>query len=194
MADLDGGRIDRAKLAENVRSTARRLGQQPDAGIVRPSVTTELVQDVTASSRFEQYGHQFEFRCDESTGRGGEGKQPSPMRYLLSGLGFCLQVWCAKAAALRNVRIDDLRVDVQTLLDMRGEHLVDEQPAYPQRFDVTVDIVTSGEVPDELLLSIAADAVQRCPISSLLSRAVPLRLVVLADGRVIDDGVPTSSS
>lgn len=192
MADPGGGRIDRPKLAGNVRSVAERLARQPDGGIVRPSVSTQLVQDVAASSRFEQYDRQFEFRCDESVDRGGAGEQPSPLRYLLSGLAFCLQVWCAKAAALRDVRIDDLRVDVTTLMDMRGEHLVDDHPPHPQRFDVTIDIVTPAGVPDDVLLAITSDAMRRCPVSSLLSRAVPVRLAVLADGRPLDDGSSTT--
>lgn len=167
-------------LYDNVTGTAARLRADAAAGIVRPSVSTELISDVSAVSRFTQYGREFEFRCDESEGRGGQGEHPSPLRYLLSSLGFCVQVWCAKTAALHDFPVRSLRVDVTTYMDMRGEHLVGDVPAHPQWFQVTVVFGSPGS--PEAARRVAEEALRRCPVAALLTRAVPIELSVTCAG------------
>lgn len=187
-ADRSGPLIDVPLLAGTVRSTAARLADDPAGGIVRPWVSTRLEQDVRAVARFDQYGREFTFRCDESVDRAGQGAEPSPMRYLLSGIAFCVQVWCAKSAALRDVPVDGLRVDVRTLLDMRGEHLVGDTPAHPQWFVVDVAVRTTADA--DAAIAVVTEALRRCPISSLVARAVPVHPVVRRNGVVVHDARP----
>lgn len=181
--------INTQLLRENVEDTARRLHEKaPAHGVVRPWVSTRLEQDVRAVAEFRQYDRDYEFRCDESAGRAGTGAAPSPMRYLLSGVAFCLQVWCAKCSALRDVRIDDLRIDVRTLLDMRGEHLVDDVPAHPQWF--VLDVRVESPSPERSVVDAAREATWRCPVTSLVSQAVPVYLLVVQNGTTTYDARP----
>ena len=92
------GIIDTTLLKDNLDDLAESLTRDPSTGFVMPKVATSLVEDVQAVSVFTQYDRHFEFRCDESEGRGGRGEAPSPLRYLLSSLAFCQQVWYAKGA------------------------------------------------------------------------------------------------
>lgn len=181
--------IDAPLLAGTVRSTADRLTHDATAGVVRPWVSTHLEQDVRSVARFEQYGQEFTFRADESVDRAGQGSAPSPMRYLLSGIAFCVQVWCAKSAAMHGLPVADLRVDVRTFLDMRGEHLVGAVPAHPQWFVVDVSIHTDAGDADAVV-TVVTEALRRCPVSSLVTRAVPVHLVVRRNGVVVHDARP----
>lgn len=178
-------RVDHSKLAANVHELARRTAEDSTAGIVYPRVSTSLEQDVQAVSRFLQYDQPFEFRCDESVGRGGRGEAPSPMRYFLSGLAFCQQVWWAKAAALERVPLTDLQIDVVTFLDMRGEHLVEDVPAHPQW--VALDIGVSGPADGHQVRELADIANARCPLYSLVARAVPVVERIRLDGEIVRD-------
>ena len=185
---MSAERINRSHLSENVATTAERLRRSPAEGRVRPWVSTRLEQDVRAVARFLQYDQPHELRCDESRGRAGLGSAPSPMRYLLSSLAFCLQVWCAKVAAVCGVDVEDLQIDVRTLLDMRGEHLVDDVPAHPQWFVLDVRI-QSGSSPQQVI-DVVAEAARRCPVTSLAARAVPVHTLITHNGTTTHDGRP----
>ena len=183
---------DAERLRENVLSTHARLAADPGLGRVRPWVSTRLEQDVRAVARFVQYDQPYEFRCDESVDRAGLGSAPSPMRYLLSSLAFCMQGWCAKVAALKGAPLEDLQIDIRTLLDMRGEHFVDDTPSHPEWF--VVDIRLSSPAASEVVAEIAQEAARRCPISSLLRAAVPIYLLVNHNGHLVLDERPEDLS
>jgi len=182
------GIIDANLLKGNLDGLAASLTKDPSTGFVMPKVSTALVEDVRAVSVFTQYGSEFEFRCDESEGRGGRGEAPSPLRYLLSSLAFCQQVWYAKGAAMADCEIEALEINVETFMDMRGEHLVGEIPTYPQWFLVDARVDSPSSV--ECVKAMVAEANRRCPVYGLLSRAVPIYSRLVHNGVVLEDETP----
>jgi hypothetical protein len=177
--------IDAPKLRDSVEHTAARLAELPSRGVIRPRVTTRLLRDVTAEARFEQYGRKFSFRNDEPPGRGGAGVEPTSIRYFLSGLAFCLQVWLAKGAALVGCEIDSVELDVEAQLDMRREYLL---PTTGTAEFLVADLrVTSGSSSD-LVLAMADEADRRCPLVHAV--ALPLHWRVTHNGAVVRDDRP----
>lgn len=181
-------RIDAERLRDNVEETARLLAGDPSAGHVRPSVTTRLVSDVNARSDFTQYDREFSFECDESEGRAGSGSAPSPLRYFLSGLAFCQQVWYAKGAALVGCVLDDLEIDVRTYMDMRGEHHVGDVPTHPQW--IVVEATVDSPSDPATVLAMVDEANSRCPVYGLVAKAVPIHERIVHNGTVVRDTVP----
>lgn len=179
-------------LREVVLSTRDRLERDPGTGRTRPWVSTRLEQDVRAVARFLQHDQPYEFHCDESPDRAGLGSAPSPMRYLLSGLAFCLQVWCAKVAALRGAALHELQIDVRTLLDMRGEHLVGDVPAHPQWF--VLDVRLRSPAPPDDAIAVVREAARRCPVTALVRAAVPVHLLITHNGTTTYDDRPDELS
>lgn len=181
-------RIDIDKLAANVVDTTSMLKSDPRAGHVRPNVKTRLLADVQAQSDFVQYGKEFSFRCDESDDRAGRGEAPSPLRYFLSGLAFCQQVWYAKCAALVGIGLDELEIDVRTYMDMRGEHLIDGVPPNPQWIVIEARVTSAGSSSHVLEMVDQANA--RCPVYNLVVKAVPVYERVVHNGSVVRDTIP----
>ncbi len=181
-------RVDLEKLRVNVESTTELLRGDASAGHVRPRVSTRLVENVNARSEFVQYEKEFAFECDESEGRAGTGSAPSPLRYFLSGLAFCQQVWYAKGAALVGCEIENLEIDVLTYMDMRGEHLIDGIPPNPQWIVIDARISTPGT--DEQVLAVVDEANARCPVYNLVAKAVPIYERISRNGVVVRDTVP----
>lgn len=181
-------RVDIEKLAANVADTTELLRRDPDAGHVRPNVRTRLIADVQAQSDFVQYGKEFSFRCDESDDRAGKGEAPSPLRYFLSGLAFCQQVWYAKGAALVGIEIEELEIDVRTYMDMRGEHLIDGIPPNPQWIVIEARVTSSGTGAQVLRMVDEANA--RCPVYNLVVKAVPVYERIIHNGDVVRDTIP----
>ena len=177
--------LDAEKLRANVEELAANLMSDPDTGLVRPRVETQLVGSTSATSRFEQYGREFEFNCDESVGRGGEGAAPSPLRYFLSGLAFCLQVWYAKASALTGCVINELNINLETFMDMRGEHRIGDVVAHPQWIFLEVDVRSPST--EDTVLEMRGEANARCPVYSLVQKAVPVYELIIHNGSIADD-------
>jgi uncharacterized OsmC-like protein len=180
--------VDLEKLRDNVESTTVLLRTDDTAGHVRPRVVTRLVENVNARSEFVQYDKHFAFECDESDGRAGTGSAPSPLRYFLSGLAFCQQVWYAKGAALAGCEIEDLEIDVVTYMDMRGEHLIDDIPPNPQWIVIEANVTTPGT--DEQVLTLVDEANARCPVYNLVVKAVPIYERISRNGTLLRDTVP----
>lgn len=181
-------RIDQEKLRANLEDTARTLAEDATAGHVRPYVQTRLIRDVQAVSDFNQYGKEFSFRCDEAADRAGLGEAPSPLRYFLSSIAFCLQVWYAKGAALMGVELDDLAIDVRTYMDMRGEHKVGDAPPHPQWIVVEAGVTSPSDAAT--VLAMVGEANDRCPVSNLVAKAVPMYERIRLNGATIRDTIP----
>ena len=181
-------RVDLEKLRWNVESTSDLLRSDSSSGHVRPRVSTRLVENVNARSEFVQYDKEFAFECDESEGRAGTGSAPSPLRYFLSGLAFCQQVWYAKGAALVGCEIEDLEIDVLTYMDMRGEHLIDGIPPNPQWIVIDARVTTPNT--DEEVLAMVDEANARCPVYNLVVKAVPIYERIARNGAVVRDTTP----
>ena len=185
-------RVDIEKLRANVTETAARLAADPEAGHVRPRVTTRLIANVHARSDFVQYDEDFTFECDEAEGRAGGGAHPSPLRYFLSGLAFCQQVWYAKGAALVGCELEELEIDVLTYMDMRGEHHVGDVPAHPQW--IIIEAAITSPAPADAVLAIVDEANSRCPVYALVAKAVPIYERIRHNDRLLRDSVPPDLS
>lgn len=183
--------IDRDALRANHEQVVARLEADRAAGLMRPEVTARLVRDVSVESSFVQYGRPFTFHGDEAADRAGHETGPSPMRYLLSGVAFCLLGWWAKGSAMLDVELASLEVRLRTFLDMRGEHGVADVPPNPQW--LVLEVTVSSEEPRERVLEMIDWGIARCPLSVLVARAIPVHARVVVDGEVIRDDVPAEA-
>lgn len=171
-----------------MEETAVRLIGDPTAGHVRPLVKSTLVHNVHARSDFVQYDKEFSFECDEADGRAGTSQAPSPLRYFLSSIAFCQQVWFAKGAALAGVEVEELEIDVHTYMDMRGEHKVGEVPPHPQWIIIEANVMSPS--PPSAVLAMADEANARCPVTTLVAKAVPVFEQIRLNGVLVRDTVP----
>jgi uncharacterized OsmC-like protein len=193
---IPGGRrkrvalIDRASLRANHAAVVERLQTDPAFGLMHPAVTARLVRDVSVESSFVQYDRPFTFLGDEAADRGGHETGPSPMRYFLTGIAFCLLGWWAKGAALLDVEIDSLAVTMRAFLDMRGEHAVGDLPANPQ--NLILDVAVSGPAAHDRVLEVIDWGIRYCPLAALVGSAIPVLQRVVHDGTVIRDIAPAA--
>ena len=184
--------VDHETLKGNYETVAKNLANDSNAGLMRPSVSTRLIENVSVESTFEQYGKTYTFYGDEAKSRGGYERGPSPMRYFLNGIAFCLQGWCAKGSAIAEVDIDSMEIDITSFLDMRGEHGFEEVPANPQW--LILDIRVGSPSPSEQVLEMVDWGISRCPLSVFVKKAVPVYERVSHNGKAIRDTVPAEIS
>lgn len=183
MSIVDGG-----MLQDNYRAVVDKLSTDAGAGLMHPEVSAELLEDVSVRAVFEQYGTEFEFYGDEATSRGGHERGPSPMRYFLSGIAFCMLGWYAKGSAFADCDIEALTMDVRSFLDMRGEHGFDDRAVHPQW--LVFDIRVTSPSPSDQVLAMIDWGDARCPLGAFARRAAPVYEIVTHNGKVIRDAVP----
>ena len=178
---MDSNTADRGM--DELRS---RIAADPEAGIMRPWLRATIVEGVHGAAEFEQYGRVHRFESDEAVDRGGSGAAPSPLRYLLAALAFCTQGWMAKEFAQRALAARTENVDVRTVLDMAGELGMGASAPHPPWFVLDI-AVFSDKAEDDAVVEAVRAGVARCPVASLIAAAVPLRLLVRRDDRVLID-------
>ncbi len=184
--------VDRAVLRTNHEHVVERLRADPAFGLMRPYVSASLVRDVSVQSDFVQYDRPFTFHGDEAADRGGHETGPSPMRYLLSGVAFCLLGWIAKASSLLEVELTACSATLRTFLDMRGEHGVDSADTNPQWLviETTVESVASARE----VLRVIDHGRAHCPLTVLVGKAIPVWEKVVLNGEVIRDTIPPEAA
>jgi uncharacterized OsmC-like protein len=180
--------VDRPRLRASLEHISATAASDEASYRMRPWVHAELERDTVAVSRFVQYGTRYEFRADEAVERGGHASAPSPMRYLLSSIAFCVLGWCAKSWAAADEPLHRLEAKVRTELDLRGEHRVGDVPAHPRWF--VIELVVDDDTDAATAVELALDAVDRCPTSSLVAAAVPVHLMVRHCGTLVCDTRP----
>ncbi len=181
--------VDREKLRANYETLVTTLGHDPASGQVRPAVTARLLGDVTVESTFVQYDRDFRFVGDEAESRGGQEAGPSPMRYFLSGLAFCIVGWYAKGSAMVGCEINGLEIELRTLLDMRGEHAVGDVPPHPTW--IVAETRVKSPSPSDTVLAMVDWGEARCPLASLVRQAIPIHGRIVHNDVVIRDGIPS---
>ena len=180
--------VDRETLKTNYKSLAKKLANDSEAGLMRPYVSTKLIENVSVESKFVQYDKEYTFYGDEAKSRAGFERGPSPMRYFLNGVAFCLQGWCAKGSAFAGVDVDGMELDITSFLDMRGEHGFEDVPTHPQW--LILDFRIDSPSSKEQVLEMVDWGILHCPLSAFVKRAVPVYDRITHNGKVIRDDVP----
>lgn len=125
----------------------------------------------------------FEFFSDEPSEGGGENRAPRPLEYFLAGFAFCQQAQYVKYAAIRDLEITALKMDVKGYVDQRGILGADGVAAGFRNIAYTVRIETS-ETP-ETIGELVATVESVCPAHAALVGGTPLERTLVVNGAVV---------
>jgi len=162
-------------IAEAVARAGDYLGEHPDEARYRDSaaraqLTAGLVVDVTGPT-----GESL--RTDMPTGIGGTATAPSPGWYLRAAAASCVASLVAIRAAATGVELRSVEVEVDSESDDRG--ILGLDPAIPAgALSGCVVITIDADVDRATAEALARWAVDHCPVTESLSRAVPLEVEV----------------
>src|SRR5262249_9162518 len=123
----------------------------------------------------------FAFISDEGDRVGGYGAGPAPLRYFLAGLLMCHQVWCVKAAALLDVRLESMEGNIGGHLSADGAYSKEDVENGFEKISYEVAISSPNE-PDKII-AVIEKAGMRCPAFGTVKRAVPIDLKVVHNGK-----------
>jgi uncharacterized OsmC-like protein len=110
---------------------------------------------------------------DEPPALGGADEAPNPVENALAGLLSCQVVTYRIWAAKLGVPLDDIAVDVEGDLDVRGFYGLDDA-VRPGFGEVRVRVTLSGPADPERYEELAAAVDAHCPVLDLLRNTTPV--------------------
>jgi uncharacterized OsmC-like protein len=163
-------------IADAVSSASAYLTEHPDEARYRDSHARARLE---SGLRVEVTGPNGEqVATDMPAGIGGTASAPSPGWFMRAATASCVASLVAIRAAAIGVSLRSVDVTVDSESDDRGILGLDPSiPAGPLSTKVVVTIDATGLDPQGVA-TLAEWAVEHCPVSDAIGRAVPLQLEV----------------
>lgn len=136
----------------------------------RPITTVKGTGLFDVQFRAEVEGHSF--ISDERESSGGHDAGPAPMRYFVTGVMFCHQVWMVKKAALMGMTMTKLDGEISWWNDIPTPRIV---------YKVMVD----SDRSDEDVRTIVEAGAKGCNAFKAVEKATKIDLSVVHNGKAI---------
>jgi putative redox protein len=157
-------------LAEMIDQTRTALSAQPAAGEVTFRTTSTLVGVTEVDNAVRSH----RFKADEPESLGGADLAANPVEYVLSALGACHAISYRVWSEALGIPFDDLRIEVEGDLDVRGFLGVDET-VRPGCDDIRVRATLTGTEPAERYARLHAAVEAHCPVQDMLTGSVNVK-------------------
>ncbi len=169
-----------------LRTAMHDLKEEPDLATLRLRAHNRWIDGAHAETRiYDFYGmggegaHKGEFTLtgDEPEPLVGTDKGPNATEALLHGLACCLNASYIYQAALQGIQIDELELEIEGDLDLRG-FLGLEPDVPPQFLEIRVSFRVKADVPEGKLKALTDLAQKRSPVFNSVTQPVPVRCSV----------------
>jgi putative redox protein len=157
-------------LAEMIDQTRTALTAEPGAGKVTFRATSTLVGVTEVDNAVRSH----RFKADEPESLGGADLAANPVEYVLSALGACQAISYRIWSEALGIPFDDVRVQVDGDLDVRGFFGVDEA-VRPGCGDVRVHVTLAGSEAAERYAELHAAVEAHCPVQDMLTGTVNIK-------------------
>ncbi len=116
----------------------------------------------------------FEIYTDDPKELGGTDSAPDPVELLLAALGTCLSIGYATNAAQAGFDLEDLEIEVEGDIDLRGYFNLDKQvrPGFDQ---MRVNVKVKSDATDEQLEKLRNLVERTSPMFDNVSNGVPVK-------------------
>ncbi len=162
-----------ARLGEAGAAWSRRIAANPDSA--RLTYTAAGVGVGSVATRISAGKHLF--TVDEPAALAGDDTAASPVEYALGAIIACQVVVYRLYAELLGTRVDDIQIDAEGDLDVRGLFGIDPS-VRPGFTDIRLSVRISGPESQESYEELGRFVESRCPVQDLFSNATPVSSVV----------------
>jgi len=157
----------------SLQSVVDSVQQNWETGRITRSATVEWKGGFKSEATSRQFTAQVDMPC----GLCGEDTAISPLEMVLQAYGACLTVGYAMHCAVRGIKLQELKINIEGEVDLPGflglkapEHLhMDSLPGY--KF-MKVDVKMKAEADDKTLQEIHQQVVSTAPVGLTISRPV----------------------
>lgn len=162
-----------ARLGEAGAAWAKRIGA--NAGNAQLTYKAAGVGVGSVATRISAGKHQF--TVDEPAALAGDDTAASPVEYALGAIIACQVVVYRLYAEQLGIQVDDIQVDAEGDLDVRGLFGIDES-VRPGFSGIRLAVRISGPESQERYEELGRTVEARCPVQDLFANATPVSAVV----------------
>lgn len=170
---------------EELQGAANMLQERPTAGRVVFRSRHEWERKFAVNGHaeeIEQAGQvirrSYSFRDDYPAELMGTDSGPAPVENLMAALGACVASTYASQAAVRGIEIEELTVDLEAELDLRGMFKL--APIRPGLSGVRAKVRVKSDADDGVLEELGRLTAQASPVYDSVSNPIPIKSSVEA--------------
>lgn len=158
--------MSQASVKEALMNTIGGIQERPGTSNVVFRAETELVEDVRCTARVRDFSP---ITVDEPPELGGQDSAANPVELVLVALGTCQEIMYSAYAAVMDIQLDSVKVNVRGYLDLKGLFGLD--PSIPPGYKrITFDTEIESPAGDESLRKLVETVEGHCPVLDILSR------------------------
>jgi len=155
-------------IKDSYERNRKLLTIKPSKGQYTTTTKVRLLEGTTCEVEHKHWT----FKADVGKTEGGNDAGPGPSVLQRGALGSCLAIGYAKWAAILDVPVDSLEVEVEADVDARGTYGIDDiTPGYKAlRYRVIID----SPAPEEKIREVIEKADAQSPLLMDFKRPVPV--------------------
>lgn len=162
-----------ARLGEAGAAWAKRITVNP--GNAQLTYKAAGVGVGSVATRISAGKHQF--LVDEPAALAGDDEGASPVEYALGAIIACQVVVYRLYAEQLGIRIDDITIDAEGDLDVRGLFGLDDT-VRPGFSDIRLNVSIAGPESQQRYEELGRTVEARCPVQDLFANTTPVSAVV----------------
>ena len=137
------------------------------------------IESFSGAGGVHEHKHEHAYDGDHPTVLVGQDNAPTPIEFVLHALGGCLIAGIANIAAARRVDLHEVVAKIEGNADLRGLLGIssDVRNGYES---IRVSFEIKGDAPQEKLQQIVEQSRNRSAVFDVLTRPVPIEIVVNA--------------
>lgn len=167
--------IDNSTARENivtaVSNVVNQIKDDPKNGRVIFKAASELHHGLRAKVNIRN----FNFVSDEPVSLGGTDEGPNPVEIVLGAFAACQEIVIAAYAAVLDIDVKRVSVNVNGHLDLRGFFNVDDsvRPGFNEiEYVTTIETDETDETKKNQLVYFAQN---KCPVLDILQQPIPVK-------------------
>lgn len=161
--------VDEEVLNETINGLVEHLKDNPNDAQASFTAKSELNDGFQSKVNVRS----FEFSSDEPEQLGGTDIGPNPVEYVLGALAACQEIVVKTHAALLNIEVNSVKVNVQGDIDLQGFlNIAEERAGFKDiKFET---IIETEEKDSDKLDKLKELTIDRCPVLDIIQNPVPV--------------------
>jgi len=154
-------------LKKALTTTIGAITENPAGANLVFRAQTKLEENVRCSARVREFAP---LGVDEPPELGGDNTAMNPVELVLCALGTCQEIMYAAYAAVMDIKLDSVEVEVKGYLDVRGLFAMAEVAAGYKNIKFETNI--SSPAPREKIRQLVEMVESHCPVMDTITRAI----------------------
>lgn len=171
--------MSQASVKDALTKTIAGIQQNPSIANVVFRAETEWVDDVRCSATVRDFAP---MTIDEPPELGGQDSAANPVELVLVALGTCQEIMYSAYAAVMDIQLDSVKVNVRGYLDLKGLFGLDADvpPGYKR---ITFETLIESPADDDSLRKLIETVEGHCPVLDILARPQSVSGTAKVNGR-----------